>query len=263
MKEKINLRPSSLSAFVNCSWQWYNVFILGKLTIPSARAMIGSSIHAGIETMWLEAMKTKDKNPNMTAINDSAIEAYDNAVKTAEGNINYDEDLNDNYARAYVVSGTKAFVEDILPFTAIPDLVEQTFIVSLKHNYVEKISGTIDYVKDSTIADIKTSKRKVVPQSYSLQQGLYKYLADAQGYNVDKILIQGIVLAKTKTVGGIDSLEVNVNQIKFIVNNLLDRLTSLDKGLDPKLLFPGNPKYYLCNDKYCNLRATCPFVKGE
>lgn len=263
--EKITLRPSSLATFVSCPRQWYNVFILGENTIPNARAAIGTGIHAGAEAMWNEAIKTKDKSsPNVSMMTDAAIEAYDTEVKNAEGNLKYDVDLDDNIARSTIIKGTKAFVEDIVPFTEIPKAVETRVTVEIDHCIVKNISGTIDYITDDTIADIKTSKRKIVPQSHTLQQSVYKFLAKESGYkNIKRNLIQGVVLAKTKTVGGIDTLDANVSQAKYIINNLLDRLDALHAGTNPDLLFPGNPKHYLCSDLYCNLRPTCPFVHGD
>lgn len=261
--EKIRIRPSGLAAFVSCPRQWYNVFVLGEHTIPNVRAVIGTGVHAGAEAMWNEAIKTGDKSsPNISMMTDAAIEAYDTEVKNADGQLSY-EDLDDNLARSAIIKGTKAFVADIVPFTQIPKAVETRVTVKIDHCMVKDISGTIDYLTDNTIADIKTSKRKIVPQSYTLQQSIYKYLAQANGYDIEHNLIQGVVLAKTKTTGGIDKLETNIDQAKYIVNNLLDRLDALYAGIDPDLLFPGNPKHYLCSDKYCNLRPTCPFVHGN
>lgn len=262
--EKIIIRPSSLASFVSCPRQWYYTFIKGVVTIPSARAAIGTGIHAGVEVMWKEAIKTNDKEkPNISTMTDAAIEAYDKEVKKADGRMDYGSDLDDNTSRNSVVKGTNAFVTDILPFTPIPISVEKRLTLPIKHCLVSEIGGTIDYLGDNTIADIKTSKRKVVPQSHVLQQSVYRLLAERNGYQIKHSLIQGVVLAKTKTVGGIDELQANIPQVKFIIKNLLARLKALYSGTDPELLFPGNPKHYLCSDQYCNLRSTCPFVHGK
>ncbi len=262
--KKITIRPSSLASFIGCPRQWYNVFILGKYSIPNVRAAIGTGIHAGAEIMWNEAIKTKTKtNLNVSMMTDAAVEAYDSVVKQADGEMTYDDDIDDNLARSVIVKGTKAFVEDIVPATQIPIAVETRVTVNLDHSIVKDISGTIDYITKDTIGDLKTSKRKIIPQNHVLQQSLYKFLAQKNGYDIKHNLIQGVILAKTKTVGGINKLDTNVDQVKYIVNNLLDRLNALHAGIDPDILFPGNPKHYLCSDKYCALRATCPFVHGS
>ena len=260
---KITIRSSSLGAYVSCPKQWYETYVLGKTTIPNARALVGTSIHSGAEVMWNEAIRTGKKDPNITMMTDAAVQSYDTKVKEAEGQLVYDEDVNDNFYRDTIVKGTKAFVSDIVPFTKIPLAVEKKLSVDIQHPMVEAITGTLDYLGTETIADIKTSKRKVVAQSYKLQQSMYKHLAQINGYDVKRNFIQGIVLAKTKVAGGIDELTTNVAQAKFITNNLLDKLEAVYSGVDPDILFQGNPKHYLCSAKYCSLYSKCSFINGE
>lgn len=263
--DKIRIRPSSLATFVSCPRQWYRVFILGEYSVPSVRAAIGTGIHAGVEAMWTEAIKTKDKKSlNVPMMTDAAVESYDKEVKESDGSMKYDDGMDDNLARSTIIKGTKAFVEDIVPFTAIPKAVECRYTVGLDHKMVADISGTIDYLGEDCIADVKTSKRKIVVNSHVIQQSVYKYLAEQNGETVNRNLIQGVILAKTKTVGSIEEMTTNVDQAKFLINNLLDKLDVLyEDKVDPDILFPGNPKHFLCSDMYCNLRPTCPFVHGS
>lgn len=262
---KIIIRPSSVSSFVNCSWQWYNTFVLGQTTIPGARAAIGTGIHKGAEVLWGNAIKSGKVDKNLTMLNDAAIEAFDEEAKKAEGKLSYDKDENANTARLEIVKGVKAFVEDIVPFTDIPDAVESRFTIKIEHDMVEAVSGTVDYLHKSTgtIADIKTSKRTPVAANYDIQQSIYKMLAESEGVKVVRNLIQGVVLTK-EAKGAILELETKVPMAKYLVNNILDSLDALKTGMvDPKVIFRGNPKYYLCDDRYCSLRKTCPFAKGE
>ena len=260
---KINLRASSLNTFLGCPKQWYNVFILGKKTIPNSRAMIGTGIHKAVEVMWLESIKDGTKNPNLSKMNDAGVEAFDKQIELS-GKPDYGDDLDANNSKLTIIKGINAFVKDIVPYTPIPAKVEQRFYIEIDNPYIKKLSGTIDYIAGNTIGDIKTSKRKVVPDSHKLQQSIYKILANKAGHKITRNIIQGVVLAKTKTVGGIDEMDTNIKQAKFIVNNLLNRLNKLYEGkIDPDILFPGNPKYYLCNPKYCNMYSTCNFINGE
>lgn len=262
--EKIRIRPSSIATFVSCPRQWYRVFVLKEYSIPSARAIIGTGIHSGVEAMWKEAISSKDKsNPNVSMMTDAAVESYDNEVKNSEHGITYEEGMDDNIARHIVRKGTRAFIDDIVPFTKIPEFVEKRYTIPIEHPMVEDISGTVDYISDDTIADVKTSKRKIIVQGHVIQQSIYKHLAESNGRKVNNSIIQGVILGKVKTVGGVEKLTPNVKQAKFLVNNLLEKLEVLWKGIvDPDILFPGNPKHYLCSDLYCSLRKDCPFVHG-
>ena len=259
--DKITIRPSSIDTFFNCPYQWYNTFLLGKSTIPGARAAIGTAIHAAAEALWIEAMLTKKKEVNSTMLTDAAIANYQEAHQQG---LQYDEGEDQNTAETAVVEGVYTFIEDIVPFTPIPLAVEKRVSIKMDHPVVEEIAGTIDYLNNNTVADLKTSKRKPIPESYVTQQSVYKFLAEKNGYQVSNSVIQGIVL-KAKPEGHILKLQPKVERARFMLNSMLDtlRLYYEDK-VPPEVLFRGNPKYYLCSPKYCSLYGkSCGYSKGE
>ena len=257
---KIIIRPSSVDSFMNCPRQWAMTFLGGIPSIPGARAAIGTAIHAAVEDEWKLAIAAGKKDFNITAMRDRA-EAE--LIELDQEGINYDygEDLDS--AKIETAKGTKAFVEDIVPFTEIPQAVEERYTIKLANPVVEALSGTVDYISHDTIADLKTSKRKPVPTSYTTQQSLYKLLAEANGRTVNHNLIQGIVL-KTRPEGHIMELTPQVDRAKFAVNTILDTLEAFyTQKIRPSLLFRGNNKYYLCDQRYCAHYAECPYVQGE
>lgn len=260
--EGIRIRPSAIDSFYNCPYQWGKTFLEGCRSIPGARAAIGTSIHAGAEVFWSEAMRTDKKDTNLTMLTDAAIEAF---KKETEDGVQYDDGENSNTAIVEIVRGTETFVSDIAEFTPIPSAVEHFVKVDITHPLVSEIGGTIDYYshKHRTLADLKTSKRKPTVSNYVTQQSTYKYLAEANGMPVEHNLIQAVVL-KASPEGSVLSLEPDVAQAKFLINHMLDTLEVLvtDK-IRPELLLRGNPKYYLCSEKYCAQYKTCPFVRGE
>lgn len=263
--KKITLRPSSLPTFISCPYQWYNVFILGKTTITNSRAAIGTAVHKGAELLWSEAIETGKIDDNISKLTDAAMEAYKEEEERAEdrGGIQYGEGEDRIAAELDIIKGTNAFVEDIVPFTDIPDGVEKRLSIAIDNPIIKEVAGTIDYIQGDTIADIKTSKRKIIPASYTLQQSTYKLIAKDNGINVSRNLIQGVVFNKTKTVGTILEMDAHEEQAKYIINSLLDTVGVLaEDKIDPKVLFRGNPKHYLCSHKYCSLHSTCPFVNG-
>lgn len=258
---KVRARPSSIDTFFNCPYQWAKVFLEGVKTIPGARAAIGTAIHKGVEEMWLEAQITQSKEAvNLTMMCDAAIEEFQSLDN--EG-INYDQGEDYATAESEIIHGTRAFVEDIVPFADIPVGVEEFFTIDLEHPVIEELGGTIDYRSTSTIADVKTSKRKPVPASYTTQQTIYKILAEENGHPVQENVIQAVALTKNP-VGYIMALEPKIDRTKFLFNSMLDALEAFSEGVDPKLLFRGNPKYYLCSAKYCSLYCGgCPYVNGD
>tara|TARA_B110000211_G_C14075485_1_gene551834 strand:+ start:408 stop:1205 length:798 start_codon:yes stop_codon:yes gene_type:complete len=260
---KITIRPSSLSEIGQCSYRWYKTHIEGEQMPPSSRANIGTAIHRGAEVFWTDAIKSGKKDNNLRAIQDAAIQQYQESEK--EGNVFYKDRENKNTAEKEVVNGTKAFLTDIVPKTDIPLAVEKRLSYEVDHPLVARVSGTVDYITSDTIADLKTSGRKISPQDHVLQQSIYNFLAVKNGIKVDKLQIQSIILSKTTPPRGeIMSLTPNIPQALYITNHLLDSLKVAHEGkVDPKLLFRGNPKYFLCSDAYCSQHSTCPFVNGE
>lgn len=260
----ICIRPSSVDTFLGCAYQWARVFLGGETSIPNARAAIGTAIHKGVEEMWREAITTGEKNPNKSMMADAAVEEYAKEEKNAEGTMRYDNGENTNTALAEVVKGVDAFADDVVDFVDIPIAVETRFEMEIVGNpIVAKLGGTVDYLGTNNIADVKTSKRKPTTSNYEIQQSIYKILAEHNGQRVDYNTIQGVVLKK-QAEGLILPMATNVDKAKSIVNNLLDTLDVLatDK-VRPEVLFRGNPKHYLCSEKYCAFYKDCMFVKGE
>lgn len=258
---KVTIRPSAIDGFLNCPRQWAMTHIGGIKSMPGSRAAIGTAIHAAVEEEWKLAMVTGKKEFNISAMSDIVA---DNLIEQSqEADINYDEGEDLNTATKEAISGAKTFAEDIAPFTPIPIAVETRFTVDIDNPVVAAVSGTVDYINNDTIADLKTSKRKPVPASYSTQQSIYKFLAEANGQNVKHNMIQGVVL-KAKPEGHILELVPDVEKAKFAVNTILDVAEVFNQQVvAPDILFRGNPKYYLCSNKYCALHSTCPYVKGE
>lgn len=258
--DSIRLRPSAIESFYGCAYQWGKYFLEGISSIPNARASIGTGIHAGVEAGWEESMQKKDKVFNKTLIHDAAVEAFQKDI--ADG-VKYGKDETQVTAEAEIIKGVDAFVEDIVPFTQIPKAVETFYKVDIDHSFVSEIGGTIDYLGDRTIADIKTSKRKSGPQGHVVQQSLYKYLAEANGQKIDHNLIQQVVMTK-KPTGAILNLDPDVDYAKRLTNGILDTLDLIAKDVAPvHHILRGNPKHIFCSEAFCTHYATCPFVKGK
>lgn len=259
--DPIVIRPSSIDTFFNCSYQWAKTFLEGVPSIPGNRAAIGTAIHRGAEATWTESIAKGKKVLNLTAATDAAVEEFE---KLDQDGIQYDEDENKNSSIKEIVAGTTAFLDDIAVYVPVPIGVEERFTIEIAdHPMVRAISGTVDYRGADTIADLKTSKRKATTSNYTTQQSVYRLLANENNANILHNNIQNVVLKK-ESEGQVLPIEVNVDQAKFMLNSMLDTLQVASEGrVALETLFRGNPKYYLCDKKYCAHYNTCPFVKGN
>lgn len=258
--ESIRIRPSAVDTFYGCSWQWAKSFLEGVSSIPNSRAAIGTAIHKGIEASWQEAMSCGKAEHNVTMMLDAAMDEW--KEETKEG-VSFGNDETSSTCEREIKLGIEAWKDDISPFIAIPEGVEQFFKVDISNPFVTELGGTIDYIGHGIIDDVKTSKRKVTPSSYETQQSIYKYLAEANGKVVNHSRLQNVVLKKQPD-GQILTLEPNVEKAKNLVNGILETLEVFHQGHVPAhVLFRGNPKYMYCSDKFCAHYDTCPFVKGK
>lgn len=276
--DKKTLRPSSIGSFINCQWQWYNVFILGKNTIPGARAHLGTGIHKAAEVLWLDAMEHGKKDLNVSKATDAAFEEYKEICKQQPPEFGDD---NPSTIEKLVIEGAKSFINDIAPSVEIPEAVEKRYTVEIDNKIFDKISGSLDYVGKNSIHDIKTTKKKPVMSNYTFQQGTYALLREANGEQVDEIKIQAVVLKdptkKTEasahglvmdliedSTNPFLSLEPIKNQSRYIINNILAKSNVYAQDIvSPDVIFTGNPKSFLCSNKFCSLYNECPWVNGD
>lgn len=257
----LRIRPSSVEGFYSCAYQWAKQHLEGISSIPNSRALIGTSIHKGIEEMWKEAMQTGKKEPNLGMMRDASIEEWKKTVD--ETGVSMGDNETENSCQLEVIQGLSAFVDDIVPFTSIPKAVEQFYNVDIDHPIVKAVGGTVDYITNDTIADVKTTKRKSGPEGHLVQQSIYKYLAQSNGVDVKHNLIQQVVLKK-QPEGAILTLEPDVDYAKGLVNGILDTLDIVAKDIVPiEYLFRGNPKHVYCSDKFCAFYNSCPYSRGK
>lgn len=259
----ITVRPSSLNTYFGCSYQWARVFLTGETSIPNSRAVIGTGIHKGVEQAWKDAMSHHSKNNIRlgTAI-EAAVEGFREEVKNY--GIQYHDGENEKSALKEIMAGTEAFVDDIVPFAEIPHYVEQRLSISIdNHPIVERVSGTLDYLRKDSMADVKTSKRKTTASNHDLQQSTYNLLAKENGYDIENMYIHNVILTKEPS-GSIYQIHPNISKAKTAINSLLDTLEVLASDvIRPEVLFRGNPSYHYCSEKYCSFYNDCMFVKGE
>ncbi len=258
--EALRIRPSAVESFYGCAYAWGQNFLEGVSSIPNSRAAIGTAIHAGVEAMWNDAINSGKKDANISMMTDAAMEAW---KEEKQKGMQYGDKEDEGSCAVEIIKGTEAFVEDIIPFTAIPEAVEEFYKVDIDNPLVSELGGTVDYIGKSTIADVKTSKRKTGPEGHTVQQSIYTYLANANGKNIKSNLIQQVVMKK-EPESHILQLEPDIEQAKYLVNGILDVMELVAKDVAPiETLLRPNPKYMFCSSKFCAHHSTCPAIKGN
>lgn len=253
---KIIIRPSSISTFMNCPYKWYLHNVQGVPMIPNVKMVAGTATHKGAEVGYTEKIKT-GKLPPESVMKDAAVEEFHRQLKEEEAKVEEDEDVNEY---------EKIVVENIDLYKPAmeatqPKSVERHFKKPVESEMVEALEGTADIIGERLVIDIKTTLRKAVPKDYTLQLSAYALLAEAEGIVVTMAKIHNIVNGKAFYEL---PLKLEKERAQFLIDNLIRSVDEvLVKGVDPELVFRGNPTSFLCSEKYCTHYKECKFVKGE
>jgi len=252
--DKLIIRPSSLSTYINCPYKWYLHHIEKIPVIPNPIMVTGTAVHKGAEIGYIEKIQT-NKLPPVDVLTDAAVEEFKEKIKEAKTD---GEDIN-KYEKA-VVTDVKLYHSSVMPQVQ-PVAVEKRFAVKIDNPFIEEVGGTADIVLANGIGDIKLTLRKAVANRYKFQLSVYVILAQqVEGRPFSYAEIHNIVNEKeTKII----PVPLATEQTRFIVNNLIDSVTAVLSGqVEPEVVFKGNPLSFLCSDKYCDYYNKCPFVKG-
>lgn len=250
---KILIRASSLSTYMHCPYKWYKMVIEGEKVIPNLQMITGTAVHKGVEVGYTEKID-KGTTPPIDVLTDAAVEEFKEKLKE-------DVKTNGEDPNKY----EKLVVEDVKLYkptmdTTTPKAVEKFYKVKLDSPYIEAVQGTADIVFQNGIGDIKVTNRKAAPTNYKFQLSTYAILAEKNGEDLEFAEIHNIVNGKAAHVL---PLKLVKEQTRYLINNLIKKIHLFyEKGVDGELLFTGNPSSFLCDERYCDLHKTCPFVKG-
>lgn len=249
------IRPSSLSSYIDCKRKWYLSNIANIRTFSGNRAVLGTSVHASAEKLWLDSIKKQEKVYNINELKDIARDTIKHELENNE--IRYDDNENQATTTDEAINSVDTFINDIVPTTPIPTHIEIYLEKQITPTW--KIGGSIDYldVNNGVVADIKTSRRNNNPDMYALQQTAYRILANHNDMPVNTNLIQGIILPKgNKSQYGV--IKELYPQEEFTRAIVKDIITQVDKSNENNYedLFQPNLASFLCSNKYCGYYGT-------
>lgn len=265
--QKIELHPSGIGQFFNCSYAWYRNNIYKPIRGVGSAAHIGTAIHKAGETYYNECINKSDwVNPLNSTYEDVSIETFRNRLKEDEPTdikgLDIDSAINliRGKQKDYLTKARE------LCSNKIPVAVEKHYDVKLNSSIDLHISGTIDIVNSDTIADIKTMGRKNPPRNYWLQQAIYSLLREREDEAEVKDLLIHRVLTTKDEIDCVSIInEMPVLEIDEVKNRSKNLLLSLVGTLEEfyktgnEGLFRGNPTSLTCSQKYCPYWPECKY----
>lgn len=255
------LRPSSISGFIRCPYQWYLTMLKGRRQRPAAASSAGTSVHAGAEHGYKQKIVLGELAKKSECI-DIAVSIWDDINKESE--LEYNEGESREKYTDDIVEGMDAYY-DIVMCVTDPIAVERRYTIELDHPHFQALSGTLDVVLDDAIADIKFTKRASTIMHYTLQQSTYALLREANGEPINHLYIHNVVRPQAKKGAQIlvGELPKQIDYAKFWIDQILKTTAEYERTQDP-LLFRGcSPdNNYLCNSQWCGFWHECPYVEG-
>lgn len=168
--DAFRISPSQISRFFDDTTNWYREFLLGEEGFTGNTATcLGNCVHAAAEMVVKEGVVYYDQIENyISSIDDPEIdttfirEQYPGMIDVL---------LSD-----YLLANKPSETEKFLHAEILPGIYA---------------AGTIDSIHGSTIVDYKTTSSKSPPSKisrpYWFQQLTYAYIANHNGYNIDRI----------------------------------------------------------------------------
>lgn len=258
------IRASSLAELFDCPARWAGKYIEGLRSPRSAAAQLGTAVHAG--TAVFDASRLPGGSP-VTA--DDAAGALVDAIHRPEEEVDWEDTAPNDAERIALALHTK-YCADIAP--------QQKYLgVEVRCEKLElpelgiALTGTTDRVRETPagrgITDLKTGKSAVGAngiantQGHGVQLGVYELLAEhAMGLHITApAQIVGMNTGKTAAAQRVATGEVKDARAALIGTEEAPGLLEHASRLIRSGAFYGNPKSYLCSERYCPAHPTCRF----
>lgn len=259
MTAMITIRASSLGELFDCPARWEAKHLLGMRMPSSAAATLGTAVHAG--TAAFDQSKLEGK----TITIDDAAGALVDAIHKPKEDVDW-SDMSPKKAEAIALQLHAKYCTEVAPvvqYAAVELLCERLELTDLGI----ALTGTTDRIYldgkgRRGIADLKTGKKaveangKAATKYHKEQMGVYELLAEFAGKNpmTAPAMIVGLkTLGKpvvgTGTIKGARDALVGT----AAEPGLLERAAAIIKSGN----FYGNPRSFLCSNKYCPAFSTC------
>jgi RecB family exonuclease len=264
MTDTVFVRASSVGALLDCAARWQAIYRQGLRVPGSLAAQLGTAIHAG--TAVFDTERLTGAAGSVNAATDAAAEVFDKPREE----IALQADDNPRQAQDIAVSLTEKYCTEYAP------TVEYA-AVELNVNALEltdlgiTLTGTTDRVRRREeglgVSDLKSGKTAVSAQGqaktagHAVQLGVYELIAEAgMGIRMDAPAeIVGLQTNVTREKQRIASGDVWRPSETLTGDGVQEGLLPVIAKLAKGEIVIGNPKSFMCSEKFCPVWKTCFF----
>jgi RecB family exonuclease len=259
----ITIRASSLPELLDCPARWEAKHMRGLRLPRSAAAQLGTAIHASTAVYDYSRMMKGD------ITSDEAAAAAVDAIHKPEEDVDWEEESPHECEKIALALHTK-YCAQIAP--------QQDYIgVEVRCQRLEiadfdiALEGTTDRIRNSNlgaaICDLKTGKQAVKSDGtvdtskHAMQLGIYELLAEhALGIPINgPAEVIGLQTGKTDKAQRVGVGTVATARDILIGYDDQPGILHYIARMIANGLFYGNPRSYMCNQRYCPIYRTCAF----
>jgi len=255
----IYVRQSWLGDAMMCLERSRLAIVQPEWSIGSDATMLGTGVHAGIETYINSngSATLKEMQDEMRVTVNTSEEKFKwNSMQTYDEIFNMGDKL------------LKAWWDDIRPSVPLGGLVEHKFTVPVgtvnvnDKLYIINYSGTMDYVTpDGTIWDWKTAGRKysfAEKQKQSIQASVYASASVKLGLasQFPVTFNFGVMVKSSKPEGQILSIQRTAQHASWLETQTRNIVASALR-MGQENTWPQVDQHFLCSDKWCPWWSIC------
>lgn len=266
MHDPYKIRASSWGALFDCAHKWEGIHLLGMRSPSSARAALGTSVHAG--TAAFDAARVAG-----TPISaDDAAQTLVDKLQELESEVDWSgDDLSKRDAEVIALKLHTTYCLQVSPkydFRAV-ELTTLPFNIDCGDGMIVQLTGQLDRcrVRASNgglgISDIKTGAAAVEKGSakikgHAAQLGTYELLFEHT--TGERITEPGEIIGM-KTKGTLEIASGTIPNARRIMVGTEEHpgLIQFAAEMFRSGLFPPNPQSNLCSAKYCPRHKVCPY----
>lgn len=280
MRDLVRVRASALPDALDCAARFEARHLLGMKMPTGPAARLGTAIHRS--TAVFDQARHIDGDE--LSADDAAGEAVDTIHAADEEEVAWDDDLNKKTAESIAVALHTRYCEEVSPvvsYAAVEvacdslkitdiglELTGTTDRVMKQSVYMGVDSHPIEQHDSYGIGDLKTGKRAVGADGHvetkgaAFQIGVYELLAEhGSGLAISEpARIIGLQTGKTEKgqrvgisegISGARDVLIGDEEQRGVLETVANMIHEGN--------FPGNPRSYLCHQKYCPIYDNCRF----
>lgn len=255
--------PSSFAMARRCPYQWQQRYIHGRKERPGEAPLIGSAVHAGVERNFTQKIRTHEDMPMVDLLgwydDEGFLKTLAAEMEKAQEEVLWDTSPEAARARGRaMLSAYHATVAERVQPIGVEGKVSVDFGLAVP------VEGRYDVLRESSVIDLKTGKRKQAKpkESWRIQAAVY---GEAAGRPVEFHSVSATANNSVTIVTPLESESLLIQPTAREREHLRVTLRAIAAEIEmylqvfgPDEPWPFHGRFHDWACSYCGFRPTCP-----